>query len=669
MASMMPLIIIGGLSLMFNTLPIPWYQDFITTFANGRIHTFFETLYSCCFNMFSIFVVISLSYNYSRELLTSEKETLIVSLISLSGFFILCADIITPNYANTNAYAAGYLFTAMLCSYITCRMYKFISQRTGNKTQYYTLNSDSGFITAFSAVFPALIILATFCIINILISEVFKTQGIQGLFTLLCSSLFSNVGRGYFAMLLYTILVQIMWFFGIHGNNVLKLVMTENFVEIDGSIFSKCFYDVFINIGGSGTILCIALAVLIVSKTKELRYIAKAGFLPSVFNISEIISFGLPILFNPFLLIPFILVPIVSGTIAYLATSLGLVPIITNTVEWTTPGIYSGYLATGSYAGSILQIVIIVVGILIYIPFVKLYEEQLHSNAKTRLKELVDYMIECENSQKEPNLLSLNNSVGQTAKVLAQELPAALKNGEIYFNFQPQMDNNNHCIGGESLIRWNHKDAGFIYPPLIIRLAMESNMLEDIDRALVKSTCEVIRTIEGKYNRNIKMSVNMTVASFAREGFEEMFSTYLYKYGISASSLHIELTENEMLTSDEDIQKKIRHLQSLGHKLIIDDFGMGHTSLTYLQKNRFDVVKLDGILTRNLEAGSVNSRIIRSICELGESLNYSVVAEYVETQKQRDLLESLGCSYYQGYLYSPAISAEDFEKFYREHLA
>ena len=100
----------------------------------------------------------------------------------------------------------------------------------------------------------------------------------------------------------------------------------------------------------------------------------------------------------------------------------------------------------------------------------------------------------------------------------------------------------------------------------------------------------------------------------------------------------------------------------MGHTLIIDDLGMGYTSLLYLQSNFFNIVKLDGSLIRDILTNTTNQKIVASIVELGEKLNVKVIAEYVETKEQCQLLEELGCNLYQGYFFSKPISLEDFIK-------
>ena len=120
------------------------------------------------------------------------------------------------------------------------------------------------------------------------------------------------------------------------------------------------------------------------------------------------------------------------------------------------------------------------------------------------------------------------------------------------------------------------------------------------------------------------------------------------------------MTEQDMLSNTDNVIKKLEHLKHVGHTLLIDDFGMGHTSLVYLQSNYFDVVKLDGSLVKNLLENSTDQKIVSSVIDLGKKLGVKVIAEFVETEEQRDKLKELGCFWYQGYLYSKPIELDEF---------
>ena len=148
---------------------------------------------------------------------------------------------------------------------------------------------------------------------------------------------------------------------------------------------------------------------------------------------------------------------------------------------------------------------------------------------------------------------------------------------------------------------------------------------------------------------------------------ESCIDNALAKYDIPAKNMWIEITEQDVISNADMVMDKLKRLDRKGHTLLIDDFGMGHTSLMYLQYNFFRVVKLDGSLVRNIDDNVTNQKIVASVVELGRELGVEIIAEFVETEKQRDLLNDLGCHWYQGYFYSKPVSLDEFIDFMKRY--
>ena len=179
------------------------------------------------------------------------------------------------------------------------------------------------------------------------------------------------------------------WFFGINGgsvvgavyNPILKILSAENLeafkagVEIPNIITGQ-FQDMFATFGGAGSTLSLLIAMVLICKSKRIKSLGKLSVLPGIFGINEPIIFGLPIMLNPILLVPFVLVPTVNIIITYFCMASGLVP-LTNGVQlpWTTPIIFSGFLTTG-WQGAVLQVILLILGVFMYIPFIKMLDNQ-----------------------------------------------------------------------------------------------------------------------------------------------------------------------------------------------------------------------------------------------------------------------------------------------------
>ena len=197
---------------------------------------------------------------------------------------------------------------------------------------------------------------------------------------------FQSIG----GLILYVLLCNLLWAFGLHGTFILgsvgePIMLTALQQNMDAlkkgaempNIVTKPFLDAFGWMGGGGMLICLVVAIYIGSKREDYRSITKVGTVPSLFNVSEPMMFGLPVVFNPLLGIPLVIVPLVTTTIAYYATSLGFIAKTSVLVPWTTPPIISGYLATnGDWKASLLQIILIAIGVLIYLPFVKMTNKE-----------------------------------------------------------------------------------------------------------------------------------------------------------------------------------------------------------------------------------------------------------------------------------------------------
>lgn len=201
------------------------------------------------------------------------------------------------------------------------------------------------------------------------------------------------------SVLLITFLGMLFWSFGIHGWNIvgtiarpLWLVLLDNNTAAYGAgeelphIGAEPLYQWFINIGGSGATIGLAILFAFFARSQYAKTLGKTTLLPSVFNINEPMIFGAPIVLNPMLMIPFIITPLVLGTIAWFATTLGLINPVMSTPPWTLPGPIGAYLATGGdWRAAVLNILLIILAVAIYYPFFKIYDNNLYKEEQGKL--------------------------------------------------------------------------------------------------------------------------------------------------------------------------------------------------------------------------------------------------------------------------------------------
>ena len=230
--------------------------------------------------------------------------------------------------------------------------------------------------------------------------------------------------------------------------------------------------------------------------------------LPSVlFNISEIAVFGFPIIFNLTMAAPFIITPVILTLTSALAISLGLVPAVTQSVEWTVPVLLSGFKATGSIAGSLMQLFNLVIGALIYIPFIKRSEKLETGKFTQAIHQMEADMAAGEKHGNPPSFLSHDYPCYYYAKNLAMDLQNAIKRGQVQLYYQAQISHDGTLHGMEALLRWKHPVTGFIAPPVLVGLAYENGFLDELGYYLIKRACMDAQTMEELLKKDVYLSL------------------------------------------------------------------------------------------------------------------------------------------------------------------
>ena len=663
---LVPILVVGAVAYAILYFPNESFRYFITEKC-VMVSWLLETVYQATFGMFSMILVISLSISYAMEK-GEELDKMffyITTAVASFGTQISVADDETKMeiLGNTGC------FLALIIGLLSSIMFSKLREIECISLRKYTIGMETVPANAIQSILPAAITIGTFAVAQYVITAISGVESVYTLLTRVIYKAFEGAGSGFISAFIYTVVLHVLWVLGFHGSHMLETVAIDKFSVIgENVIFSKNFFDTYVVMGGCGTTICVLIGVCLFARKKRMRNIGKIAWPSVIFNANEILNFGIPIILNPVLAIPFVCVPVMALIVSYSATALGLVPCVINETTWTMPMVFSGYMATGSVAGAILQIVIIMLGVAMYVPFLRMYEEIYDTRMAEKIQDLVKKLQECENQGKNPDFLHRMDDSGMVARMLLQDLKTDLEGKKLYLLYQPQVNREGKYIGGEALLRWEHQEYGFIYPPLIIYLATEGGILPDLEREVIDISTNAINQISEKCKNEFKISINITAHSLNWE-IEEYIKTKLEEYHVPAEKLWLEITEQDVLTNSEMVTKKIQQLKEAGHKLLIDDFGMGHTSLMYLQFNFFDVVKLDGSLIRCILEQETNQKIVASVVELSNKLGVNVIAEFVETEEQRKKLDELGCYCYQGYLYGKPMPLEEFiENMYKNHL-
>nr|WP_298927873.1 EAL domain-containing protein [uncultured Erythrobacter sp.] len=233
--------------------------------------------------------------------------------------------------------------------------------------------------------------------------------------------------------------------------------------------------------------------------------------------------------------------------------------------------------------------------------------------------------------------------------LLESDLKHALGRDEISVSYQPivGMDGKT-VICQEALMRWNHAERGPVAPDVFIPIAEDSLLIEPLGEWLLRSACHEAAS----WPDNIKLSVNVSPVQLTNRSFLSTVVEALASSGLSADRLLLEITESTVLEMDDDLSSLIRSLTDLGVSFALDDFGCGYSSLNYIEKMQFSMIKIDRDFVQAATAGSEPSRaIVTAIVSLAQSLDILVTAEGIESDAEADSMRELGCTSFQGYHY------------------
>lgn len=252
---------------------------------------------------------------------------------------------------------------------------------------------------------------------------------------------------------------------------------------------------------------------------------------------------------------------------------------------------------------------------------------------------------------------------------LEAELREAIVRDELMLHFQPKVEaNSGNIYGLEALVRWNHPRLGLVYPDRFIHIAEESNLILELDRWVVNAVARQLQAWRNAGLPLLEVSVNVSAAHITRVDLIELFEGLLGQSPYLAECLEVELTETAIMADPDKATVVLNALRDSGIKASVDDFGSGYTSLGYLKKLNANTLKIDRSFIDGITHDHYDRDVARAIIALATSMSMDVVAEGVETQDQWKMLQSFGCKYLQGFLFSKPKSAQDIETVYLRPL-
>lgn len=245
---------------------------------------------------------------------------------------------------------------------------------------------------------------------------------------------------------------------------------------------------------------------------------------------------------------------------------------------------------------------------------------------------------------------------------LESDLKLAVQRGELCLHYQPQLDAQSHLLlGFEALVRWQHPKMGLIPPDQFISVAEEINMINEIGHWVIEEACCQWQrwSTQFELSRRLTIAINISAKQLSDPTLIEHLKSCLIRYDIPNEALEIELTESCIDQSPEALAT-LNNIAQLGITLAIDDFGTGYSSFTRLKQTQIKVIKIDKSFVQDTQTER-DQRMLKAICEFSKALDYTIVAEGVETQAQQRSCSLLGVDRMQGFYFSRPVVAKDIE--------
>ncbi len=406
-----PLLIIGSLFLLVGNFPIEAWTDFI---ANQGWAGYIGKPASATFDIMAILATLGIAYAFAGRMNVDKIFGAATALVSWFTVMPFTIDTVldTGETLSISGIPFGWvgskgIFIGIACAFLSVHIYAWVNSKG------WVIKMPEGVPPtveqSFSALIPAGVVVFVFFAVNWIFALTPYGSAFQFVFEILQAPLLS-LGNTLGAMVIAYIFLHFFWFFGVNGgsvvgavfNPILQTLAAENASALQAglpipNIISQQFQDLFATFGGCGSTLSLLIAMILFCKSKRVTELAKLSLVPGIFGINEPIVFGLPIVLNPTILVPFVLVPTVNIVISYFAMYLGLVPYCNGIqLPWTTPVIISGFLST-NWAGAVLQAILLVIGVFIYLPFIKMIDKQYlqeEANAKNQAGDDDDFSLD-----------------------------------------------------------------------------------------------------------------------------------------------------------------------------------------------------------------------------------------------------------------------------------
>ena len=454
-----------------------------------------------------------------------------------------------------------------------------------------------------------------------------------------------------------TLALHLMWLTGLHGSNSFDLIFNTEFMSNTylAGLSHEQFFNLFVVYGGSGSCLSLIIALILLQKDKHTKNLTRIALPMVIFNINEVLIFGLPIMFNRILCIPFVLVPLVNFSLASVILQHSQVMINPDGLHWATPALLNVYWAShGNWNLVWLQIGLIVLGVGLYWPFVK------------RFLKITDVPRSVMSVHQQFNIAGLLNNAEHKGFETKQddywnyrmqlfEDIRTIEKNKLELLYQPVICvNSGRCVSLEALLRIRTKN-GELLPPTFMSSFEQSGLAPAIDWWVTQDVKSTLLMHQGP-TPDISININPQTLAFS-SAVKHIAKTF------TGLPVRLEIIERAFLDV-EKYQDNISHLLDSGIHISIDDFGVGFSNLSQLAMGVADLVKIDRSLILQLHTQQ-GQTLFSQVCTMCKNLDLTIVAEGVETQIQYNYAVQAGVNMVQGFFFSEALPWDQALAFYQ----
>ena len=657
--TLLPLTFLGVIVILIKDFPLPAYQDWMQAQWGNGWQNHLQFIIDATHGLFGMVLSTLLAIHLATRLKRTTGDDfppIIAGMSGLSNFMILALlqGDLTPHRLGHDA-----IFLAIGVGILSAETLRWAAHNKYLNPIRLPYDTEDTFYHAIRLMTPFIATGLGTAAAALAFRQV--AVGVIDPWPALIAGAQANGNGGWWLTSLAVLLNQVFWFIGTHGGHFLDTYASALFSPwgsaYDKQLAWRPLFNAFVLLGGSGATGGLLLAIGIAVREGPARKLAQLSALPGIFNINETILYGLPVVLNPAYLLPFITVPLLLAALTLTGVHLGFLHFLPLSVPWTTPPLISGWLLTGSWHGAAFQLGELALSTALYLPFVRRVEARRIAKQAHRFAEASEAILS-EGRVRMP-VANRDDQVGLIARGLLGDLHTDLARNALQLAYQPKHALDGRVVGVEALLRWPHARHGALSPALAVTLAEDSGDIHRLGYWALEQAC----ACKAEWNRQgfsaINMAINVSPLQLTAPSFVPQLAALLRKHGLRPDDIELEITESQHIPDSEIVDTTLHDLSELGIRLAMDDFGMGYSSLLHLRRFHVHAIKIDGSLSRDVLSNSTIADIIRTIAALGRAQHIAVIAEFVETRAQRDRLAELGCDCFQGYLYSPALSASE----------